>query len=75
MSISFVHNHPSSSQFIPIFFFNLTKLMFCGLIKIEFHFFYNPHYTTELNVPVMKILLLVNIDKTRKTDYIALTVF
>ena len=49
--------------------------MFCGLTKIEFHFFYNPHYTTELNVPVMKILLLVNIDEIRKTDYIALTVF
>ena len=40
MSISFVHNHPRASKFIPIIFFYPTKLMFCGLTKIEFHCFY-----------------------------------
>ena len=44
--------------------------MFCGFTKIGFS-----QYATELNVPVMKILLLVNIDKIRRRDYIELTIF
>ena len=47
--------------------------MFCGLIKIEFIFLL--HFTRLIYVPVMEILLLVNIDEIRKTDYITLTIF
>ena len=48
--------------------------MFCGLTKIEF-IFLTSLYATDLNVPVMKILLLVNIDEIRMADNIALTIF